>query len=137
MIPIRTPCLPARVDRVEIPKLKTAECTVVEGKSDKPQQSSEGIEAHRVDSVPRSEFAEFKVVAFGAISVPLENCEKRPIIVAVCAAVFAVERGTAEDVLKDASALAAVHLPANHTTCANSSEKQMDTELETERMRKA
>jgi hypothetical protein len=137
MIPIGTPCLPARVDRVEIPKLKTAECTVVEGKSDKPEQSSKGVEAHRVDSVPRSELAEFEVVAFGAMSVPLENCEKRPIIVAVSAAVFAVERGTAEDALKDAPAFASVQLPANHTACANSSEKQMDTGLETERMRKA
>jgi hypothetical protein len=109
---------------VVIAKLKPAEGTVVEGKSEQAQQGSEGVHAHRVDLIPLAELAEFKVVAFGAVSIPLEKGKERAIVIAVGAAVRTMKCGAAEDALEDPPAFARIHLPASHTTGIYSSEEQ-------------
>jgi hypothetical protein len=119
---------------MEISELKTAECTVVKGKSEQPQKTPQGIQTHGVDLVPRSELAEFKIVAFGAIGVPLENCKKGPIVIPAGPAVSAVESGTAEETAQDATALAPVHLAANDTPRVYSSEKQLNPKILTRSM---
>jgi len=128
---VRAPILPGRVQRVVIPELKTAECTVVEGKSNQAQHAPERVQTHGIDVVPFPEPAEFIIVTLGAISVPLKNSENGAIVIAVCAAMRTMKRGAAEDAAEYTPALALIHLSAGHTACIDSSKKQSKCPLTT------
>jgi hypothetical protein len=112
------------VYRVVIPELKTAECTVVEGKSNQAQQASERVQTHGIDVVPFPEPAEFKIVALGAISVPLEKGENSAIVITVRAAMRTMKCTTAKDAAEYTPALALIHLSAGNTARIDSSKKQ-------------
>ncbi len=107
-----------------IADLKAAECTVVEGKSNQAQQAPEGVQTHRIDFVRFPEPAEFIIVAFGAIRVPLEKSKKSAIVVAVRTAMRAVKLGAAKNAAEYTAAFARIHLSAGHTACIDSSKKQ-------------
>jgi hypothetical protein len=136
-IVVRTARFPAGVQGAEIPELKAAEGTVVEREPKQAQQTPEGIKAHRVDSVAPFQPAEFEAVAFGAIRMPLENCEEGAIKITVGSAVIAVKSGTARHTAEYAAALADIHLSANSTSRIYSAEEQMEPELKTDRKSKA
>ena len=106
-----------------VAELHTTECTVVEGKANQPEQAPDGIEAHRVNFIRPSEFAEFKIVTSGAVRVPLEKSEKSTVVIAVCTAVIAVKRRAANDAAQQAAALARVEFPAVNAARIDSPEK--------------
>ena len=126
MMAVGTPGLPGWMKGVEIPELKTAECTVVKGKPNQAKQPPERVQTHRIDVIPFPQPAEFIIVALRAISVPLEKSKKSAIVIAVGPAMGAVKSSAAKDAAEYASAFAFVHFAACDTTCIDSSEKQAD-----------
>jgi hypothetical protein len=117
-----------------IPELKTAECTVVEGESNQAQQAPQRVQTHRIDVVPFPEPAEFIIVAFRTISVPLEEGEESAIVVSVRAAMRAVKSGAAKDAAEKSTALPFIHLSASDAACIDSTKKQTDVRLVTKWM---
>ena len=106
-----------------VAELHTTECTVVEGKANQPEQAPDGIEAHRVNFIRPSEFAELKIVTSGAVRVPLEKGEKRTVVIAVCTAVVAVKRRGANDAAQQAAARPRVEFAAVNAAGIDSAEK--------------
>jgi hypothetical protein len=117
------------VQRVVVAELKTAECTVVKGKTNQPQQAPRRVQTHRIDVIPFSEPAEFKIVTFRAISVPLEKSEESAIVIPVRAAMRTVKSRTAKDAAQKPTALSFIHLPASDTACIDSTKKQLNVRL--------
>ena len=108
---------------MEIVELGAAKGTVVKRKAEHPKEIPQRVEAHRIDLVPNPQSAEFKIVAGGTIGKPLENGESGTIIITVKVAVFAVERGTAQDAADQPAALARVNSATLHAACIDSSEE--------------
>jgi hypothetical protein len=119
---------------VVIRELKTAECTVVKGKPDQAQQAPDRVQAHGIDLVPFPEPAKFEIVAFGTISVPLKKSEEGPIVIAVRAAMRTAKRGSAKDALEEIPASALVHPATGYTARSETSEKQGNCPIMTNRM---
>lgn len=108
-----------------VSELKTAEGTVVEGKSNQPKQEPDGVERHFVNLVAAPESGKFEIVAFRAIGIPLDKSKPCPVVITVHAAMFAVERGAAKQALNKVAARSRVELAAAHTTGVDSSEKHL------------
>jgi hypothetical protein len=76
----------------QIPKLKTAECTVVKRSAEHPKQQAERVFVQLVYVIDRLESAEFSCATLRALSVTVKCAQELPAMVHPAFALGAFER---------------------------------------------